>query len=414
MSIANFAEARERLSLFYMVSSGYKLDAVKQFLSYLGNPQDNLKVVHIAGTSGKTSTAYYCAALLKAAGYKVGLTVSPHVDEINERVQINLVPLPEDVFCKELDTLLALVVESGLKLSYFEIMVAFAYWKFAKDKVDYAVVEVGLGGRIDGTNVVSRSDKVCAITDIGFDHTKILGTTLPEITAEKAGIIGEYNEVFTHRQASEVLDVIKDASKKQHAKLHIVDEKNDLRFVDLPLFQRHNIQLAVAVCTAVLARGHKKLVDSCIAEAARAYIPARMEIVEYAGKTIIVDGAHNGQKLHTLLASIADRYPGLAIAGLVAFVDGDEVRMSEGVHELIKNLNYIIVTEFKSEQDVPKQSVSAKFIVETCKRNGFGSIEEAAEPEKALTQLLKQPEPILLVTGSFYLLNHVRPHIMGL
>jgi|SRR5665647_1956775 len=414
MSVANFAEARERLSLFYMVSSDYKLDVIKQFLSYLGNPQDNLKVVHIAGTSGKTSTAYYCAALLKAVGYKVGLTVSPHVDEINERVQINLEPLPEDVFCRELDALLALVAESGLKLSYFEVMVAFAYWKFAKDKVDYAVVEVGLGGRIDGTNVVSRSDKVCAITDIGFDHTKILGTTLPEITAEKAGIIGEKNEVFTHRQVPEILDVIKDASKKQHAKLHVVDEKNDLRFVGLPLFQRHNIQLAVAVCSYVLAKEHKKLADSCITEAARAYIPARMEIVEYAGKTIIVDGAHNGQKLHTLLASIADRYQGLAIAGLVAFVDGDEVRMSEGVHELIKNLNHIIVTEFKSEQDVPKQSVSAKFIVETCKRNGFGSIEEAAEPEKALALLLDRPEPILLVTGSFYLLNHVRPHIMGL
>jgi len=414
MSIANFDEARKRLSMFYMVSSEYQLDTIKQFLSFLGNPQEKIKVVHVAGTSGKTSTAYYCAALLKAAGYKVGLTVSPHVDEINERVQINLEPLQEAVFCSDLDTLLELVEESGLKLSYFEVMVAFAYWKFAKENVDYAVVEVGLGGRIDGTNVVSRNDKICVITDIGFDHTKILGTTLPEITAEKAGIIGEYNEVFTHRQALEVLDVIKDASKKHHAKLHVVDEINDSRYINLPLFQQHNIQLAVAVSRKVLERENKELADSCIEEAVQTYIPARMEVLEYAGKTIIVDGSHNGQKLHALLASIAGRYPGQAIAGLVAFVDGDEVRVSEGVNELIKNMNHIIVTEFSGEQDVPKQSINAKLIAKVCKQKGFNSVETVVEPKKALAQLLERPEPILLVTGSFYLLNHVRPHIINL
>ncbi|HET8708904.1 MAG TPA: hypothetical protein VFL85_01335, partial [Candidatus Saccharimonadales bacterium] len=102
MKIANFAEAHERLRHFYVNSHEYKLDTMRQFMGFLGNPQNDLKIVHVAGTSGKTSTCYYAAALLKAAGYKVGLTVSPHVDEVNERVQINSEPLPEREFCNAL------------------------------------------------------------------------------------------------------------------------------------------------------------------------------------------------------------------------------------------------------------------------------------------------------------------------
>src|SRR5690606_38872097 len=121
--------------------------------------------------------------LLAAAGQKVGMTVSPHVYEVNERVQINTKPLAETQFCRELSRFLNIIQSSGVRPTYFELLVAFAYWEFAEQGVDYAVIEVGLGGLLDGTNVVARDDKVCIITDIGFDHTSVLGKTLSAITA---------------------------------------------------------------------------------------------------------------------------------------------------------------------------------------------------------------------------------------
>ena len=183
--IHTLAEANLALRPFYDYSrTAYTLDVMKALMEHLGNPQNQLRVLHVAGTSGKTSTAYYCAALLKEAGKKVGLSVSPHVDTVNERLQINGQPMPEAEFCKVLSEFLDVVAESGIKPSYFELLVAMTYWEFARQKVDYAVIEVGLGGLRDGTNVIERADKVCLITDIGLDHTEILGHTLTKITGE--------------------------------------------------------------------------------------------------------------------------------------------------------------------------------------------------------------------------------------
>jgi dihydrofolate synthase/folylpolyglutamate synthase len=381
-------------------------------MEFLGNPQNYLKIIHVAGTSGKTSTSYYAAALLKASGKKVGLTVSPHVDEINERVQIDLVPLPEREFCIALTEFLELVENSELKLSYFEVMVAFAYWYFAKAKVDYAVIEVGLGGRIDGTNVVSRKDKICVITTIGLDHTKILGSTLTEITREKAGIILPGNEVFVNRQGPEVMQVLSRVCEDKQAELHIIDGVEIEEQGDLPLFQYQNLVLATAAVREALARDNQTLAEADIEIAAQTYVPARMEHMTYHGRTIIVDGAHNGQKLHALLESVKAAYPGKSIAALVAFVAGDELRIQEGLQELIKTVSSMIVTDFTSEQDVPKQAVVAAEIVKRCEMLDFHAVEQITNPVKALAALAEKTEDILLVTGSFYLQSHVRPHML--
>lgn len=412
MTITTFSEAKDYLRQFYNHAAEYKLDTITAFMKYLGNPQDKVNVIHVAGTSGKTSTCYYIAALMRAAGYTVGHTVSPHVDEINERVQINLQPLPEAVFCDALSEFSGYVAGFDQQLSYFEVMVALAYWYFAKVGVDYAVIEVGLGGRIDGTNVVSREDKVSVITNIGFDHTKILGNTLPEIAAEKAGIILRGNDVFTHAQAPEIIDVFQRVCRQKEARLHIIEELQDTSLAALPLFQQHNMGLAIAAAGEALARRHRELKSEYIREAANTYVPARMETVRYQGKTIIVDGAHNGQKLRTLLESVKSRYPRQPLAALVAFVDGDEQRMHEGLTVLMKCVDALIITEFTSEQDVPKKSVPAENIAAWCKQHGYAKTTVIPDPLEALNALTERPEAIVLVTGSFYLLNHIRPHII--
>src|SRR5581483_7745687 len=188
-TIHNFVEANDLLrGLYQNYFSGvsadfYTLDTINAVMELVGNPQDKVKVLHVAGTSGKTSTAYYLASLLKANGASVGLCVSPHLIEVNERVQIDLKPLPERDFCDGLGQFWDLATSTGLKPSYFEMLVAFPYWEFARRGLDYVVMEVGVGGLLDGTNVVHSENKVCIITDIGLDHTKLLGDTIPEIAA---------------------------------------------------------------------------------------------------------------------------------------------------------------------------------------------------------------------------------------
>ena len=170
--------------------SVYTLDTMRALMLALGNPQNSYKTIHVAGTSGKTSTSYYIAALLGQTGKKIGLSVSPHVDNVNERVQIDLVPLDEHEYCQQFSTFLQIINKLRIKPTYFELLIAFAFWQFAQEKVDYAVIEVGLGGLLDGTNVIERSDKVCVIADIGLDHVAVLGNSLAGIAAQKAGITG--------------------------------------------------------------------------------------------------------------------------------------------------------------------------------------------------------------------------------
>ncbi|HET6924268.1 MAG TPA: Mur ligase family protein, partial [Candidatus Saccharimonadales bacterium] len=311
--VTTFAEAHAALRKYYQVplNGPYTLDRMYRLLAAVGNPQDTLRAIHIAGTSGKTSTAYYAAALLQQTGAKVGLTVSPHVDEVNERVQLNLTPLPEAQFCAELTEFLALVEASDITPSYFECMIAFAYWEFARQQVDYAVVEVGLGGLLDGTNTIQRDDKVCVIADIGFDHTEVLGDTLEAIAAQKAGIIQPHNAVFVHPQDEAVMAVFQEACHAKVAELTVVPDTLPFDSLYLPSFQRRNLSLALAAVKYVLQRdGRNPLDDGQIETAARTHIPARMETVKSGGRTFILDGAHNAQKLATLFDDVERRFPG--------------------------------------------------------------------------------------------------------
>jgi dihydrofolate synthase/folylpolyglutamate synthase len=412
MQITDFAEAQAALRRFYGKPSGpYTLEVMRTLLAHVGNPQDTLRVVHIAGTSGKTSTSYFAASLLKTAGLKVGLTVSPHVDEINERVQIDLLPLPEAVFCRELGEFLELVASCEAQPSYFEVMVAFAYWEFARQKVDYAVVEVGMGGLLDGTNVIDRADKLCIITDIGLDHTEILGSTIGEIATQKAGIIQTNNEIYMYDQGAEVMDAV---VARQHevggATLHLVPQMSPTTIVGLPLFQERNFCLAEAAIQHLLKRdGHTVLGDVQLQQAAEVYIPARMERLQRGDKTIIVDGSHNAQKLQTLFDSIDHEFPDVPRAALVGFVDGDTFRLQQSLATLQANVKHIITTSFYSEKDYPKHSVTPEVVLEAAHKLGWNDVDVESEPADALRKLLARPEPLLIVTGSFYLLNHIRP-----
>lgn len=405
MKIMNFTEANQELAKFYGPQpTKYSLDTMRALMAYLGDPQETLRIIHIAGTSGKTSTAYYAAALLTAAGYKTGLTVSPHVDEINERVQINITPLPEAEFCAALSEFLELISQSKIVPSWFELMVAFAYWYFAKTKVDFAVIEVGLGGLLDGTNVINRADKTCVITDVGFDHTKILGTTLGDIARQKAGVIQPGNRVYMYQQGHDVMKAVREAIESKNALLHLVRAHTENS--DLPGFQQRNFELAhVAVAGVLEAFSLPSLTTENLKQAQSTYIPGRMETINYHGKTIILDGAHNPQKLQALKEALKARYGDQPVAALIGFVEGDDTRI-EGALDVIKTITQnCIATSFVTAKDYIKHSMNPDDIAI---KSDFLIVVDS-NVESAFERLLEQPEDILLVTGSFYLLNHIRP-----
>ncbi len=387
----------------------YTLERISKFMKELGNPQENYKVIHVAGTSGKTSTCYYLAALLGQTGKKIGMTISPHIDEVNERLQINLTPLPEKQFCQELKEFLEILNKLSVKPTYFELLIAFAFWEFARQKVDYAVVEVGLGGLLDGTNVINRSDKVCVITDIGLDHTNVLGGSLSEIAAQKAGIIKQGNIVFSYKQAAEITNILREVSRQNKAKLYEIEQTAPLELIkNLPLFQQRNWYLAAQTVDYVLKRDHlSHLTEEKLIVATKTYVPARMEIVKVGSKTVILDGAHNPQKAQVLVKSLQAKYPEQKMSVIMGLLSDKD--LSGFLKEITPIARRITSTAFRAEQDMPRGSIGPEEIVRAGKTQGFDNIEAILKPELAFETILEQTEDTILVIGSFFLLNHIRP-----
>lgn len=214
----------QNLPMFQRVGAvAYKKDLTNTLAlcEVLGNPHLKFKSIHIAGTNGKGSSSHMTASVLQEAGYKTGLYTSPHLKEFTERIRVNGKEVTQE-FVTDFVERIKPAIES-IKPSFFEITVAMAFDYFAKEQVDVAVIEVGLGGRLDSTNVITPV--VSLITNISWDHADILGDTLPKIAFEKAGIIKSYVPVVVSEWQPEVRDVFIDQASKQHSKLTIASEK---------------------------------------------------------------------------------------------------------------------------------------------------------------------------------------------
>lgn len=419
--IKNFKQANRVLRSYIgssdkLKAGGYSLESMKSLMRFLGNPQNRLKVIHVAGTSGKSSTCYYISSLLTNAGFNVGLTVSPHVDEINERLQINQKPLQEPNYCTALSEFLNIIEKGRLKPSYFELLVAFAYWYFAKQDLDYVVIEVGLGGLVDGTNVVDRADKICAITDIGLDHTKVLGNSVSEIASQKAGIIMDNNQVFMKEQSNAVMDVIRSHCKERGAELTVVEDSDSLGYKSelsyIQGFTKRNFGLAIRVANTVLKRdNYQPLSPRVVKRSSKTIVPARMEIVSFEGKTVILDGSHNSQKLEALVQAMNNKFPGKKIVCLLSFGQAKADSLLAGLKHIRKLSSRVVLTEYLSVQDEIRKPLDISELEVYCRQAGFTNIQKQEVPEKAFKKFMAQPADIYLVTGSFYLMNHIRPII---
>lgn len=295
-----------------------RLDRVRAMLVLLGNPQEHFKSIHVAGTSGKGSTCTFISSILAAHGYRTGLSLSPHVEKINERIQLNGIEISDAEFVLLAEKVYPAWQEATSKgtfgpPTFFEVLIAMAFEHFCAKRVDYAVVEVGLGGRLDATNVLLP--KVSVITPISLDHVETLGHSVEQIAVEKAGIIKQGVPVVTSASAT-ALGVIKQKAKQQNCSLKVLGEdfnfsvvknsldgcvfdytsqKGEIKNLESNLLGVHqalNASTAIAACSVVEDIEEEKIRKGIV----EAFIPARLEVVS-RDPLVIIDGAHNPEKM---------------------------------------------------------------------------------------------------------------------
>lgn len=416
VTIKNLAEAEAALAAYaqpvpHITRKDITLKRIRPFMPLVGSPQDQLRIIHVAGTSGKTSTAYYIAALLAATGKKTGLAVSPHVDSITERIQINGRNISEADFCSELGVFLDLAQAADPRPSYFELLHAFTLWVMKRQNVFYAVVETGVGGLHDATNIAARADKICVITDIGFDHTDLLGQTLPAIAAQKVGIVHDRNNLFMYRQAEAIMAVIETWTAKHRAPLHVTIETAERQaystdFGSLPAYQQRNWLLAHYVYQYLRERDNlPHLTRQALQATQQIQVPGRMDVKQLQGKTLVMDGAHNPQKMAAFVDSFRRLYPGVKPAVLLALKDGKEY---EALVPLLTPLaSRIITTTFRTAQDLPVVSMDAEVLAAAFRDAGTPA-ESIPDNRAAFRALMAASENVCVITGSFYLIGQIR------
>ncbi len=410
----------------------------KHLLELLGNPQNDIKIVHVAGTSGKGSTSFYISKLLQSLGFKTGLTISPHLVDIRERCQINGKNISKREFVKVLNRVV-FAAEEMTKTgygppSYFEIMIAVFFLHCRDEKVDYAVVETGLGGMYDGTNVVDREDKLCVITRIGLDHTEILGDTLEKIATQKAGIIHKKNQLVTINQEGDVDSVIKSAVDENEGQEIILKknvnfgnfslEKGKIVFdfkLDNFVFEKlvldtnayYQIENASLALAAVIYLGGRDRFDVNVEVIRRIFasnhFKGRMETISLKGKKLILDGAHNPQKMACFLASLEKIGPEKFVF-LIAFRKGKDFRKM--LSQILPLAKKIILTSFTtSDMDLAHRSEPIPKIEDYLEKENFTEYLVVENNRKAFERLLRQKSKYLVVTGSLYLLSSIYPYL---
>ena len=316
------------------------LARVTALLEKLGDPQKELKFVHIAGTNGKGSCAAMTASVLRAAGYRTGLFTSPYLFRFNERMQINGEPIADETLAALVTEIRPIADAMADHPTEFELMTAVALLWYRRERCDIVVLEVGLGGRLDATNVIGAPE-AAVIMNIGLDHTAILGDTVEKIAAEKAGILKPGCDVALYQQSAAVEAVVREKCAEAGANLHIADFSQLVPAFDslegqvfsyrgvpyaIPLLGEHQLKNAAVVLEVVeilRARGWELPQDTVEHGLYAVSWPARFELVR-AEPPFVVDGGHNPQCAETVAANLMRYFPGrrhVLLVGVLADKD---------------------------------------------------------------------------------------------
>jgi dihydrofolate synthase/folylpolyglutamate synthase len=398
---------------------------VKKLLAALGNPEKRLKTIHVVGTNGKSSTARMIAAILGSQGLKAGAYLSPHLVSFTERFLIDGKEITPARFEKLMLEVRAKAEEvnkrsrSSGPLTQFEVLTAAAYLYFHQQKVNVAVIEAGLGGRYDATNVIES--KVQVLTNVELEHTDLLGKTVAAIVKEKTAVIPPKGKVVLGAMSEEALSEALKACRRLNVKPMVFDEDFSLlrgkgerfdvwtpkgQYLDLSLtllgqHQRTNCSVAVAAAELFMRKAldEKKLRRAL----PRISIPARMEIISEK-PLVILDGAHNPSGIAQLLSSLESISAGRRVIGVVSILkDKDAAAMLEQVLDFC---DILFITENSNPRCSPAQELAKLPVVTSSSVQTFVARESQSALESAFK--LASIRDVILVTGSLYLLADIK------
>jgi dihydrofolate synthase / folylpolyglutamate synthase len=421
---------RELAAPTQAAAAKFNLKNITVLLERLGRPERVFPCVHVAGTNGKGSTAAFVESILRQAGFRTGLNTSPHLERINERVRINGEEIRDELFAEIFtrvhEAIEELLAGGQLKAhpTYFECVTAVAFEAFARERVDFAVVEVGLGGRLDATNVVTPV--VAVITKIDFDHENFLGHSLREIAGEKAGILkprvpaviagqtGEVRTVLLERaeelkcpvmETPEAFAVEKESMEDGFVRATVAENATEARFALAPqLAGRFQLQNALNAlgCARILQKRNYKIGDADIESGiASARWPGRLERL-HSRPDVYVDGAHNPGAARELARFLEENFCGRRIYLLFAAMRDKAVDEVTGL--LFPNAYEVIFTEARTPR-----AISARQLQEIVGHHAGRSL-VIPDAEEALEAALAKarPEDAIFVTGSLYLVGQLR------
>ena len=401
------------------------LDRIQKFLNILGNPQNRLRFIHVAGTNGKGSVCRLISSVLTEAGYKTGLFISPYIVDFRERIQINNEMISEKTLSEAVDRTFSIVEKlrnEGCVITEFEYVMALEFLIHAEAECDIVVLETGMGGLLDCTNVI-KPPLCTVITKIGLDHTAVLGDTIEQITAQKCGIIKKGSVVVSSPQRTEAMGVIERTCKDLGVELinsGSLDVEaaieslsgTTLRYKDmeipLKLLGSHQVENAKTALSAI--EQLRKSLDISLNHIIRGFgaadNPARFEILLRV-PDVILDGAHNPDGIEALVSSYR-KYFGNSRAVLILGMLADKDSKSS-----VKLLKGLFDTVYAVPVDNPR-TLSAEDLAEECREyfdsvKAFDSVYEAFD--KAYN-LCKSDGKSLVIAGSLYLAGQIRPYIL--
>jgi dihydrofolate synthase/folylpolyglutamate synthase len=404
------------------------LDSIKTLLRLLGSPQDEYKSIHVTGTNGKGSTSAMAASILRESGFRVGLFTSPHLSSWSESVNVD----GDDVSVEEMDAVLGVVRSKADELdglgvrhpTHFEVLVAACFLYFKERRVDYAVIEVGMGGRDDATNVIPSS--VSVLTNVSLEHTAWLGDTVEEIARVKAGILREGTAIVTAAAQPEVINVLETVAAEKDSKLirvgqdyvpipsmidlgsqgfHLVTPDSQINDLRIPLLGIHQVLNAACAVAAVSYLGDPKVNEGTIREGLRKVIwPGRFEIVARK-PLVILDCAKDARAAERLKETVRTYLPGLDV--FTVFGVSSDKDIGSMVRSLADVTGRFIITEHR----VKARTASVAMIEEVVEKTGVPY--EVVVPVHMAIESAKEmalESDVILIAGSVFLVGEAREY----
>ncbi len=417
-----YEEAIAYIHGMYWRGSKLGLVRVTELCELLGNPQNKLKFIHVAGTNGKGSTCAMLSRILCAQGYRTGLFVSPYVDRFNERIQFNNEPIADDELAEIITDLKPVVESMENAPTEFEVITAAAFLYYVRKQCDYVVLEVGLGGELDSTNII-KTPLLSIITAIDYDHMHILGNTIQEIAHAKAGIIKDNGTVLFYGQHPDALPVIEAACEKHHAALHVVDRSTlqegtyDLhgqtfdyrgyRELRLGLLGKYQMRNAATVIDAVelLREQGVEISDEALRTGLEKTVwPARFELLR-EDPPFFVDGGHNPHGVRGTVETYQRLFPDRKAKIIMGMMRDKDVSQSIGLLLPIAQEFYTVTPN--NDRAMPAEELAELIRTFGATATSFSSVADAIETAA------RGEEPSLAV-GSLYMAGEVHVAVRDL